>query len=171
MTPTAPKAVGRPIDFGRPTPTAPLSPEKEYEAAALAPALARGPTLGAQELASATTRLHARADSLLAQVTYPGLEWQTITEGWHVHLRVHNPEGIDNVTSEDMPWSGRWWRLSEHMTDSEIVGTAFKAIITCLEHEARENFLYKGQAVYDAHLDVEELVKLRASKGCLDTRG
>lgn len=154
------------LDFGRKAQPPRSLAEMAYESAATAPALARGPTLTSPD------PVQRRVEAILSQVAYPGLEFQTLSEGpGRVFLRVHNPEGIDNVTSEDMPWSGRWWRLSEHMTDSEIVGTAFKAIITCLEHEARENFLYKGQAVYDAHLDVEELVKLRASKGCLDTRG
>lgn len=154
-------------DFGRKAQPPRSLAEMAYESAALAPALAKGPTLLDNRRPAFLT--HVR--SLMENVAYPGLEFELMQSRDGSFLRVHNPEGIDNVTSEDMPWSGRWWRLSEHMTDSEIVGTAFKAIITCLEHEARENFLYKGQAVYGAHLDVEELVKLRASKGCLDIRG
>lgn len=164
MTTTAPN---QQRDFGRKA-QPPLSlGEMAYQAASLAPALARGPTFSR----SRVDRQTMRVEGLLTQVDYPGLEFQTQVEEGRVFLRVHNPEGINNVTSEDEPWSGRWWRLSEHMTDSEIVGTAFKAVVTALEHEARENFLYKGHAVYDPHLDVEELVKLRASKGCLDVRG
>lgn len=56
---------------------------------------------------------------------------------------------------------GRKWLLSPHMTDSEIIATAFKACITNEEHECRENFTYKGQNIYCPHYDVEELVKLR----------
>lgn len=53
--------------------------------------------------------------------------------------------------------TGRKWRISPHMTTSEIVGTAWKAYMTWLEHEARESFLYRGRAVYGPHLDVEAL--------------
>src|SRR4051812_18073238 len=33
---------------------------------------------------------------------------------------------------------GRKWMLSPHMTKSEVIQTAFKAIMTALEHETRE---------------------------------
>ena len=43
---------------------------------------------------------------------------------------------------------GRKWLLSPHMTKSEIVQTAFKAVMTALEHEAREEFRYRGRAIF-----------------------
>lgn len=55
---------------------------------------------------------------------------------------------------------GRKWMLSPHMTRSEVVATAFKAVITAEEHEARELFKYKGKAVFCAHYDVDALVDL-----------
>lgn len=64
---------------------------------------------------------------------------------------------------------GRKWLLSPHMTDSEFIQTAFKAVLTAEEHEARELFMYKGVAPFAPHFDVEELVKLAAS-GHTDTR-
>lgn len=57
-------------------------------------------------------------------------------------------------------WKGRWWRLSPHMTDGEIVQTAFKAVQTFMEHEVREAFTFDGVAVFGPHLDIHELVKL-----------
>jgi hypothetical protein len=56
------------------------------------------------------------------------------------------------------------------MTDSEIVSTCFKAVLTALEHEAREAFTFKGQAVYDAHLSVHELARVRSDRSNLDAR-
>ena len=108
--------------------------------------------------------------AILAKVKYPGLEFETMTEFGRPFLRVTCPGGVDTQTGECWSWNGRWWRLSPHMTVSEVVGTAFKAVITALEHEARESFLYKGQPIYDAHLDVEQLAKVRAGKGSLDAR-
>jgi hypothetical protein len=58
----------------------------------------------------------------------------------------------------DAAWqNGRKWRLSVHMTESEVVQTALKAVLTALEHEAREGFEYRGVAIYGPHLDVEKL--------------
>ena len=60
---------------------------------------------------------------------------------------------------------GRKWRLSEHMTTSEIVQTAFAAALHFEEHELRENFSYRGQAVFGPHFDVDDLVALAAVRG------
>jgi len=63
---------------------------------------------------------------------------------------------------------GRKWRLSQHMTKSEIVQTAFKAILTAEEHEVREKFLYRGHAIFGPHLNVDALVGF--SQLALDAR-
>jgi len=60
-------------------------------------------------------------------------------------------------TGRVQKWRSRKWPLSVHMTVSEIVGTAFKAVLTALEHEAREQFKYRGRPVYNPHIDVREL--------------
>lgn len=86
------------------------------------------------------------------------------------YLQIMDPKGIDNVTGKPLPWKGRKWLISEHMTNSEIVMTVFKAVMTAVEHEAREQFLYKGQAILDPHYDVDRLVELRRSEGALSER-
>jgi len=73
----------------------------------------------------------------------------------YLQLRFLAP---DNLTGEDSLQSCRRWLLSRHMTPSEIVGTALKAVITAEEHEAREQFRYKGEAVFGPHIDVEALL-------------
>jgi hypothetical protein len=55
---------------------------------------------------------------------------------------------------------GRKWRLSQYMTASEIVGTAFAAYKAWLEHEMMESFTYKGVQVLSPHLDIEARVRL-----------
>lgn len=52
---------------------------------------------------------------------------------------------------------GRKWLLSEHMTKSEVIQTALKAVITAEEHEIREQFLYKKAAIFAPHFDVDQL--------------
>lgn len=54
--------------------------------------------------------------------------------------------------------SGRKWYVSAHATSGEVVQTALKAVLTAVEHEAREEFRYKGQAIFGPHLDVDALV-------------
>lgn len=54
-------------------------------------------------------------------------------------------------------WQGRKWQLHQHMDKSDIVRTAFKAVMTAMEHEARENFLYRGRPIFGPHQDIDAL--------------
>lgn len=71
----------------------------------------------------------------------------------------------------DGEWqSTRKWLLSEHMTKSEIVSTAFKAALTAEEHECRETFRYKGKKIFGPHFDVDVLAEIAGKKVNLDLR-
>lgn len=61
----------------------------------------------------------------------------------------------NSYTGEKELQSCRKWFLSEHMTRSEIICTAFKAALSAEEHECRETFKYKDQAVFGPHIDVD----------------
>lgn len=66
-------------------------------------------------------------------------------------------EGVhDGPRMEPKVWYCRKWRISTHMTPSEIIQTAFMAALAAEEHECRERFLYKGVAVLGPHWDLEE---------------
>jgi hypothetical protein len=65
---------------------------------------------------------------------------------------------------------GRKWLLSRHMTKSEVVQTAFKAVLTALEHEAREHFRYRGKAIFGPHFDVDVLHGIAGKLENLDLR-
>ncbi|QQS31869.1 MAG: hypothetical protein IPM50_09265 [Acidobacteriota bacterium] len=75
----------------------------------------------------------------------------------------------DVVTGEIKLQKTRKWMLSEHMTKSEIVQTAFKLALTSMEHRTREHFLYSGERVYSPHYDVDALVEL-CRAGAFDER-
>lgn len=66
----------------------------------------------------------------------------------------------DAATGDPSEERGRKWMMSIWMTPSEVVQTAFKAVLTFVEHETRENFKYKGRAIFGPHFDVEKLVGL-----------
>lgn len=65
---------------------------------------------------------------------------------------------------------GRKWNVSRHATVSEFVQTCFKAVMTSMEHQAREHFQYRGAQVFGPHFDVEKLVKLCRTPECTDER-
>lgn len=51
----------------------------------------------------------------------------------------------------------RKWNVSQHMTKSELVQTAFKLCMTSFEHRCREAFKYKGKRIYGPHFDADAL--------------
>lgn len=93
----------------------------------------------------------------LRDVQFRDWEFEAVQEGEHVFLRVAFV-AVDHNSWREKRHVGRKWRLSLHMTKSEVVQTALKAVLTAIEHEAREEFLYRGAAVFGPHIDVDALV-------------
>ena len=75
------------------------------------------------------------------------------------YLQVRG-EVWDEVTRVYRTVSGRKWLLSRHMTETEVVQTAFLAVKTWGEHETRENFRYRGDCVFSPHIDVNAVADL-----------
>lgn len=65
-----------------------------------------------------------------------------------------------NMTGKMELQSCRKWMLSYFMCDDEIISTGLKAVLAAVEHEAREQFKWKGQPIYRPHYDPNELYKL-----------
>jgi hypothetical protein len=70
----------------------------------------------------------------------------------------------DIITGRQEEQRTRKWLLSKHMVPSELVQTAFKCVMTSMEHRAREGFKYKGERIYGPHFDCEALVELCRAK-------
>jgi hypothetical protein len=52
------------------------------------------------------------------------------------------------------------WTFPAGQTNGQIVQTCFKAILTSLEHRAREHFLWKNKPIMQPHLDIDKLWSL-----------
>lgn len=65
--------------------------------------------------------------------------------------------GACSVTGASQWHNCRKWYLSPHMTDGEIVQTAFAAALQAEEHECREFFKYDGHVIMNPHLSLEAL--------------
>ena len=63
----------------------------------------------------------------------------------------------------------RKWMLSPYMTKSEVIQTAFKAVMTAEEHEIRETFTYRNKCIFGPHFNVDALVRICAAQE-MDTR-
>ena len=104
----------------------------------------------------------ARAKAVLDRVQYKaGWQFHISGDGTDIWLQVRfatiePPIGIQH---------GRTWRLSEYMTDGEIVQTALAAVLAAEEHEARERFTYCGRAIFHPHYDLEVLWEMAGREG------
>lgn len=63
-------------------------------------------------------------------------------------------------TDQELPWKGRKWYLSEFMTDSEIIFTAFEAFKAAINHELLEGFRIDSIILVNPHVNFEELLKV-----------
>lgn len=63
----------------------------------------------------------------------------------------------DRISGEESIQRCRKWYLSDHMVNSEVVRTAYKAVEAAVIHEAQEAFKYRGARVYNPHLDLDQL--------------
>lgn len=99
-------------------------------------------------------------------------DWNILvrTDGDRPYLQIHAPNGRDADTGLPMEWTGRKWMLSPHMCKNEIVMTAFKAVMTAMEHEVRESFRYRGVAIFNPHLDPDALVAFAANRANMQER-
>lgn len=95
---------------------------------------------------------------LVSFISYPGLTFEADGDylgedgqGSIMWLQVVCEEGTCNVTGLPMSWRGRRWIIEEDATEGEVVRTALKAVLTAIEHEARENFAVNGEAIFDPH--------------------
>jgi hypothetical protein len=92
----------------------------------------------------------------------------TYKKGWTILLSLDGGQpmlqvefiGEDVVTGAIEKQKCRKWRLSYHMCNNELVGTAFKAIQAAEEHESREFFKYKNVRVMNPHFSYDDIVDL-----------
>jgi len=73
-------------------------------------------------------------------------------------------------TSEVKRQHTRKWYISHEATRSEVVQTAFKCVLTSVEHEAREAFRYRGMPIFGPHYDCDLLAALFAQGDPLSRR-
>lgn len=63
-------------------------------------------------------------------------------------------------TGELLKWHGRKWYLSDHMTDDEIIKTAYAAFEAAVKHEVMEGFKVDGKILFNPHVSYEALLSV-----------
>lgn len=119
------------------------------------------------QLPSPVNDLVIWASRVIAKVQYkPGwsvtLLEQTAESGEkNVFLQcVFQAPDVDAPDSPPTAQYGRRWALWPGMTETELVETAFKAIMTAENHEVGEWFRYEGEQVFSPHFDIQARLAL-----------
>lgn len=96
-------------------------------------------------------------DYIVREIRFQDWTFRTspMDDGFCVQVQFTAP---DSATGAPQPQRGRKWYVSPHATESEVVLTCLKAVLTALEHEARERFTYRGIAPFGPHVDVRALL-------------
>jgi len=57
-------------------------------------------------------------------------------------------------------WHGRKFYLSDHMTEDEVIKTAYLAFKLSVEHEIMEGFHVNGKILFNPHVNYTELLDI-----------
>lgn len=112
----------------------------------------------------------ARLQGVIGKLSYKDWTFHVGQDAIGLYYMQIRLAAADAQSGKPTEWSGRKWRLSTHMTNSEIVQTALKAVLAAEEHEAREGFLYGGRAIFGPHFDVDHLWELCSNQEAKDVR-
>jgi hypothetical protein len=87
---------------------------------------------------------------------FPGYELLVgeLGDGFSVSVRYTEEDILSGVPEEQ---NGRKWYVPPGQTKGQIVQTCFKAVLTSLEHRAREHFTYRGKLVLQPHMDIDDV--------------
>lgn len=100
---------------------------------------------GAVQHAIRRLQTNTNIHSILDDIQFPNTTFHVEETPNSYLLQIHST--INNFT-------GRKWHIEKTATPAEIVRTALKAALTWQEHEAREQFTYRGKPVFGPHFEI-----------------
>lgn len=105
-----------------------------------------------------TTAHYDRVTEALGEVSFNNWEFVTHCSEDRVYIfAVWVAHDNFGYSCRPAPQQTRRWLIRPDASKSEIVQTAFKCVMTAMEHEVREQFLYRDRAVFGPHHDVDKL--------------
>lgn len=93
----------------------------------------------------------------LDEVSFQDYDFTVVVRGEVIYLKATFYAPCCKTGKPELQHT-RQWILHPNMTKSEVVQTAFKLVLTSIEHEARETFTYRGRKIFGPHFNVDELV-------------
>lgn len=103
-----------------------------------------------------------RLREIVRRCAFPPWTLAVVGEIGHpAYLQVSGTGPDNHNPHRQITWRGRKWRLSEHMTETEVVKTALLAVLNAQQHETLERFTYCGATIFDPHISVDALLSAR----------
>jgi len=93
--------------------------------------------------------------AIAAKVEFPGYIFDIRLEKGVCLVRIKYDEP-DVFTGVNETQYGRDWKIEDNWDGMQLVNTLFKALLTSLEHRARENFLYNRRPIMHPHRTLDE---------------
>jgi hypothetical protein len=75
------------------------------------------------------------------------------TYGWHLQV-TYNEADIDTGKLEQQ--ESRRWYIGGDATESDVIDTAFAAVMRSYDHVVQEHFTYKGKRVFSPHFTIDQ---------------
>lgn len=97
-------------------------------------------------------------NNVLDKVHFPGYTFKLNTENSNIFVQVsyNEPDIFTGVNETQM---GRKWWIEPTNDEMQFLQTCFKALLTSLEHRARENFKYDGYPLMFPHRTLKEAIE------------
>lgn len=92
-----------------------------------------------------------RVRAVLQRVSVPGFEFIPEVMSGKLFVRIRKVE-LDQQRGVVEPMLGRRWLVEREASESDVVRTLLKAVLTWEEHEIRERFLFDGRRIFDPHV-------------------
>lgn len=77
--------------------------------------------------------------------------------GWYLQVVYFEP---DIYTGEVELQKSRKWIIETEASETDVVHTAFAAVMRSYDHVVQEHFTYHGKRVYSPHFNVRDRMKI-----------
>jgi len=101
--------------------------------------------------------------NVIARINFPGYQFypQCLANDEPGLVTVHvQYEEKDVMSGVKETQHGRRWIIEDDATDMAIIQTCFKALMTSLEHRARENFTVDNKAIMQPHYTLDDILEI-----------
>lgn len=99
-------------------------------------------------------------DRIVSEIALPNqMRFVTGSDGDLLTIKIRRDDDVCHVTKQPgYSWEGRRWIIEDHYDESHVLRAAWACFISTMEHELREQFVYKGKLPFEAHFDIADVM-------------